>query len=200
MNRKNSNQIFNNLTQKGKDKRDFYRIKKKNKEAFLAVYDRYAEDIYRFVYFKVSSPEEAKDITSAVFLKAWNSLRENEIGEAKSLAAYLYKIARNCIIDHYRQQKPTSSIERETGESLPEIEDKSQNLARQTEINSDMAIVYAKLEELKGEYKEVIILKYINELSLSEIASITGKSRNNVRVIAHRALKALKGLMEEGKK
>ncbi len=197
MNRKNSNQIFDNIIEKGKDRRDFYRLRRKNKEAFLEVYDRYAGDIYRFVYFKVSNVEEAKDITSAVFLKAWNSLRDNEIGESKSLAAYLYKIARNCIIDHYRQKKPTSSIERDTGESLPELKDDNQNLARQTEINSDMTIVYAKLNELKGEYKEVIILKYINELSLSEIASITGKSRNNVRVIAHRALKALKGLMEE---
>lgn len=203
MNKKNS-KIFNNLVRQGKDRKDFYKIKKQNQEAFIEVYDRYVNDIYRFVYFKVKRPEEAQDITSAVFLKAWNSLRDKEPDENKVLTAYLYKIARNCVIDHYRQSRTTLSIETEVEENensfQRELKDEKQNLVKEAELNSDMENVYRKLEELKEEYKEIIILKYVNELTLPEIASITGRTRNNARVRLHRALKALRTLIEEEEK
>ncbi|SRR6056297_1298356 len=204
MNKKNSNKALDNIVRKGKDKKDFYKIKKQNEETFLEVYDRYIDDIYRFIYFKVSKPEEAQDITSVVFLKAWNSLREEESIEDKFLVAYLYKIARNCVIDHYRRSRNNLSLEGDKEEegrgALTDFKDEGQNLARETEIDSEMENVYRKLEELKEEYKEIIVLKYVNELTLSEIASITGRTRNNVRVKLHRALKALRALMEEENK
>jgi RNA polymerase sigma-70 factor (ECF subfamily) len=80
-----------------------YRIQaKQDSEAFGQLYDTYVKQIYRFVYFKVSSREEAEDVTADVFLKTWNYLRENK--EVKSFSGLLYRVARTSIIDLYRSR------------------------------------------------------------------------------------------------
>jgi RNA polymerase sigma-70 factor (ECF subfamily) len=73
---------------------------KQNSEAYGKLYDAYVRQIYRFVYFKVSTHEEAEDITAEVFLKAWRYLQEKK--EVKSFSGLLYRIARNGIVDLYR--------------------------------------------------------------------------------------------------
>jgi RNA polymerase sigma-70 factor (ECF subfamily) len=177
-------------------------VKSKDKEAFLQAYDGYVNDIYRFIYFKIGNSEEANDITSQVFLKTWNYVQENKLKNRATLKALIYKIARNTIIDHYRSNSKAekvnidNNIDDDQGRASIDIEDKSQDIARQAEINSDMEEVRRNLGKLKDEYKEVLILKYVNELSFKEIAAITGKSKSNTRVLAHRALKALRELMQ----
>jgi RNA polymerase sigma-70 factor (ECF subfamily) len=172
-------------------------IKKKDKEAFMQAYDMYLDDIYRFIFFKVKSSEEAQDITSRVFLKTWNQVRENKLGDKKTLKALLYTIARNAVIDHYRNNANISTIDIDSQDSKIDIPDTGQDMIRQAEIDSDMEVVREKMKELKDEYREILILRYINELSFGEIANITGRSKNNARVISHRALKALKDLMSD---
>src|SRR5437868_3511880 len=84
---------------------------KQDPEAYAALYDTYVKQIYRFVYFKVSSHEEAEDITSEVFLKAWHYIQEKR--EIKSFSGLLYRMARNCIIDLYRHKssKPETRLD-----------------------------------------------------------------------------------------
>ena len=67
-------------------------------------YDLYTDSIYRYIYFKVGQDEEARDLTSEVFLKAWNYIQDNKITDYKTLKALFYKIARNLVIDHYRRK------------------------------------------------------------------------------------------------
>ena len=197
--KKGNLKIFDNIIRQGKDYKQFYQIKKKDRDIFIKAYDRYVDEIYRFIYFKISNAEEAQDITSAVFLKAWNSLRDDNRLQEKTLAAYFYRIARNSVIDHYRKNKPVSSIEEGEEENFKYFKDESQDIEKDVVLKSEMENVYKMIDRLKDEYKEIVILKYINELSLKEISNITGKSRNNVRVITHRALKALRELIEEEK-
>ncbi len=170
-------------------------VKKRDKEAFIWAYDNYIDDIYRFIYFKIGSIEEAKDITSKVFLKTWEYIQRNKLESRTTLKALIYKIARNSIIDHYRSIK-TEKIAIDNENFPIDIEDGKQNIGRQAEINSDMEAVQKNLTKLKDEYKEVLVLRYINELSFKEIAKITGKSKTNLRVLSHRALKSLRELME----
>jgi RNA polymerase sigma-70 factor (ECF subfamily) len=172
-------------------------VKKKDKEAFMQAYDLYLDDIYRFILFKVGNAEDAQDITSQVFLKTWNQARENKLADKKTLKALLYTIARNAVIDHYRNNANISKIDIDSQDNQTDIPDKNRDIAGQAEIDSDMEIVLEKMKELKDEYREILILRYINELSFGEIADITDKSKNNVRVISHRALKALKDLMDD---
>ena len=191
--------MSSNLIKKFKNKQALDRLRKRDREAFTEAYDENVSDIYRFIYFKVGSDEEAKDITSAVFLKTWNHIQTNTLESAKTLRALFYKIARNAIIDHYRERGKSQiiSIEEEGGKiDIPFETDEETRL----DTERDIELIRSKLPLLKEEYREVLIMKFINELELEEISDITGKSKGNIRVLTHRALKALKDIMAEDEK
>lgn len=177
------------------DKNLFLRLKKyQDRQAFLSAYDQYADAIYRFVFFKVGNQSEAEDLTSAVFLKCWGYVQDGKLKSAdeyKSLKSFLYKIARNLVIDHYRQRRPLISLE--------EAEELAIDFSQGEALAKDMAteMILAKLKELKSEYRAILILKYVNDLSVTEIAEVLGKTKGNVRVTLFRALEALKNLTED---
>ena len=140
------------------------------------------------MYFKVRTKEEAEDITSEVFLKTWEYIN-NTNRKIDNLNALFYRVARNSVIDHYRsKQKEANIFEEEQLESIKEKRD----FAKEAEIKVDVENVQKHLLKLKEIYREVIILKYIEQFSVNEIAEILGKSKGNVRVLVHRALTALK--------
>jgi len=173
----------------------FSQLKSRNKQAFIKAYDLYVDQIYRFIFFKVGHKEEAEDLTSAVFLKAWNYIQNNNLIDYKSFKSLIYKIARNSIIDHYRKGSQHSNITIDNPDSKLDLIDEKQDIGKQAELASDFAILETKLSELKDEYREVIVLRFVNELSIAEIAEILDKSRGNVRIIVYRALKALRELV-----
>ncbi len=179
------------MRNKFKEKLLLYKIKAKHDpEAFGEIYDEYAEKIYRFIFFKVASEQEAEDLSSEVFLKAWNYL----IGEkpVKSIGALLYTIARNRVIDYYRQKKFEIEATEEMAKQLPE-----DTSVAELEKKADLARVYKALGKLKDEYREIVVMRYLDDLSIAEIASIIQKTRNNVRVLLHRSVSALKDILEE---
>ncbi len=169
------------------------RLKKhKDKQAFIEAYDLYIEQIYRFVYFKVSNKDEAEDITSMVFLKCWNYIHGGNLGDYDTLKPLLYKIARNTIIDHYRRNQSRETVSLDVVAEQP---DDKQNPYEQAATNIDFkTLIEEKLPNLKDEYRDVIVLRFINELSISEIARALGKTPGNVRVLIHRALQSLQGI------
>lgn len=186
-----------NLVKKFKDKQTLSKLKSRDKEAFIGVYDENVKDIHRFVYFKIGSREEADDLTSMIFLKAWNHIQNKTLEDAKTLRALLYKIARNAIVDYYREtgNKVTASLDDE--ENRIEVIDESENPQERLDRAADLELIKAKLPLLKEEYREIIIMKFINDLSLEEIAEVSEKSKGNVRVLLHRALNALRELVEQ---
>jgi len=186
-----------NLAKKFKDKKTLGELKNKDREAFIAVYDQYVGDIHRFVYFKIGSREEANDLTSMIFLKTWNYIQANNLENSKTLRALLYKIARNAIVDYYRENGLKLEISLDDNKNPVEVLDEGQDLAENLENKANLDLIKAKLPLLKDEYREVIVLKFINDLDLREIAEITGKSKGNVRVLLHRALNALRELINE---
>jgi RNA polymerase sigma-70 factor (ECF subfamily) len=180
----------------------FLRLKKhKDKQAFIEAYDLYIEQIFRFIYFKVGDRDEAEDIASMVFLKCWNYVYEGNLGDYQTLKSLLYKIARNTIIDHYRKNQNRKSV------SLDDIAQTSAAIDNDSSPEEKAAVAFdfqkvigEKLPLLKEEYREVIILRFINELSISEIASVLGKTNGNIRVIIHRALESLQQLVKDDNK
>jgi RNA polymerase sigma-70 factor (ECF subfamily) len=177
------------------DKKLLFRIKKKDRDAFLEAYDLYVDDIYRFVYFKTGNEDDARDLTSEVFLKVWNYAQSKGLDGSKSLRAFIYKTARNSVIDYYRKLKEGRvDIGEENENSFP---DEKQNLEEDMAIADDIALIKENLTKLKDEYREVILMRFVDELSFSEIADITGKTIGNIRVLTFRALQALRELIEE---
>ena len=168
-----------------------YRVQtRKDPEAFTKLYDLYVKKIYRFVYFKVSSHEEAEDITSEVFLSSWNYISEGN--KIDSFSGLLYRVARNKVIDLYRKKSKQQAENIEDVE-LADKRDLADDTANKTEIDK----IIKTIHKLKQEYQEVITLSYIDELTTAEIAEITNKGKVAVRVTLHRALKKLRELMGE---
>ena len=177
----------------------FSRLKGRDKEAFIKAYDLYVDPIYRFVYFKIGDEEDARDLTSAVFLKAWNHIQNNSLTDYKTLKALFYKIARNSVIDHYRKKAVQNNLISGYGgegeeNSILNIADEKQDIIKRVGITFDLALVEKKIMELKDEYREIIIMRFTEELSISEMAEILNKSKGNIRILIHRALKALREL------
>ncbi|MFA6551248.1 MAG: RNA polymerase sigma factor [Patescibacteria group bacterium] len=161
----------------------------KDKDAFSALYDLYLDKIYRFIYFKVPTVAEAEDLTSQVFLKIWQMALSERIKIGESFQSLIYKIARNLVIDHYR-----SSAQERNSVSLDEAINiaRHEELDNKTDVKLEMEKIGQKLRKLKSEYQEIIVMHFIDELTIKEIANILDKKRGNVRVTIHRALKALK--------
>jgi len=185
------------VVKKFKEKQLLQQLKHKDKEAFIKVYDEYVQDLYRFIYFKVGREAEAQDLTSLVFLKAWQHIQNNSLSDSKTLRALVYKIARHAIIDHYRESSSKLEVSLDDEDNPIEIVDESQDLSEDLDRKNNLALLREQLPLLKEEYREVIVLRFVNDLSLEEIADVTGKSRGNVRVILHRALASLKEMVEK---
>lgn len=164
--------------------------RKKDPDSFAQLYDTYITRVYRFVYFKVSNREEAEDITSDVFLKAWHYITDPTKKDVDSFSGLVYRIARTTIIDHYRStaKRQTSTLD---GIDIPDTAS-----IEALHNKADAAQIMVALRSLKQEYQEVILLKYIEQYSTAEIAKILEKKATNVRVTLHRALKLLKKTLE----
>lgn len=157
-----------------------------DQETFARLYDAYAERIYRYVYFRVADQEQAEDITSQVFLKAWEKLHTYQAGESPFMA-WLYRIAHNAVIDHYRTKKVSISLE--------EVNPVEVSYADAVDERLDLQVKSQKLrealQELTEEQQQVLILKFVGGLSTSEIAQQLGKRQGAVRALQMRALQGL---------
>jgi len=157
----------------------------KRKE-FSKIYDKFLNSIFRFIFLKVNSEEVAKDLTSETFLRVWEKFKNSEIENPR---AFLFKTARNLITDFYREKAKINSA---SLESLPNLPDPRQNLEEKIVFDERVKLVKKALANLKEEYQEAIILRYIDGLSLKEISEILEKSPSATRVLIHRAILALK--------
>ncbi len=170
------------------------RLRRHDQQAFTELYDSYVAKIYRFIYFKVSSVEAAQDLTSEVFLKVWQYFTEGK--QVKHLQAFIYQVARNLVIDHYRQKANQQTISTDD-EGVAELPDTTVGVDITLQLSSDVEKLEEALRQLKDEYREVIVLRYLDGLSTGEVASILDKSKGNVRVLTHRAIEALREVMSK---
>jgi len=160
------------------------------RKKFSKIYDQYIDKIYRFVFLKVSSQEIAQDLTSETFLRAFESMKTNNIENPQ---AFLYRIARNLVTDHYREKGRTQIV---SAEYTPIIDPKG-DLEERAILNSDMEQVRLAINNLKEDYQNVVIWYYLDDLPVPEIAKMLDRSEEATRVLLHRALKALKNELKE---
>jgi len=163
------------------------------RKIFSQIYDDNIEKIYRFIFLKVSSQDIAQDLCSETFIRAWKSFQD-ESKKIDNPQAFLYKIARNIIIDHYRERGRTEPMIQ--AEMVP-IMDPSVDLEKNVLDASDLEVVKGAMASVKPEYQDIVTLHYVEDLTVPEIAKILGKSEGNVRVTLHRALKSIKNKIEE---
>lgn len=160
---------------------------KQGKE-FLALYDQYSDAMFRFMLFKVSNRETAWDLTQECFLKTWQ-YAANGRKAITNQKAFLYTIARNLVIDHWRAKTKHATVDIEA--ALHVIDD-GNDVHREAVVRDEARYLLRLLKNLPEESREILTLRYTDGLSFEEIAAITGKSNIAIRVHTHRALKKLR--------
>lgn len=163
------------------------------KEQFSQIYDQYIDKIYRFVYLKVNSQETAEDITSKVFTRGWEAFKSPR-EDIKNQGAFLYQIARNAVVDHYREKGRATVV---SADASPEIADPEATAQDAAILSADVGVIKKGIQKLKKEHQDVIIWHYLEDMPIVNIAKLLNKPAGTVRVMLHRGLKELKDIVQE---
>ncbi len=168
-------------------------------EAFALLYEELYTPIFRFVYSKCSDRDLAEDLTQTVFMKSFRALEQFAEDSAYPIA-YFYTIARNLLTDFYRKKKDvliTQKPDEENSTSLFEnIQDGELTPENKLKQKDEKDFIIKLLDHLADNYREVLELKFLHDLSNKEIAKKLNKTEMNIRQIQVRALKKLKALLE----
>jgi RNA polymerase sigma-70 factor (ECF subfamily) len=162
---------------------------KGDKAAFGALYEHYIKPIYNFIYYKTHHKETAEDLVSQVFMKAYNHFASYEADKGP-FSAWLYRIARNTVVDHYRAKKPTS-IDIEDAWDLASEED----VLGDTHNRMLFAEVKKYFKELSSEQRDILTMRIWEQLSYQEIAEALGKSEGSCKMVFSRTITKLREKM-----
>jgi RNA polymerase sigma-70 factor (ECF subfamily) len=153
-------------------------------DSFEAAYESHSRSIYNFLFWRTKDGQLSEDLTSSTFEKAWIS-RDSFHGG--SVQAWLYRIARNLLIDHWRKKQPiyvedVDTLQEDTTATTAELLDKRQRLKE----------LQKALDKLPDDMHLVVTMRFIEGYSSKQVAAGLNLSESNVRVIQYRALKKLK--------
>lgn len=165
-------------------------------EDFENIYIRYSDKIYRYVYLNTRDPYLAEDITSEAFLRIWKNWKKIK---PDFIQALLYKTAKNILIDYFRKHKNNKKI------SLEETVEKGiepsydEDFIGKIQSDDDINKINEALKFLPDNLREVVILRFVNDLSGKEAAEVLKTTEVNIRVLQYRALKKLKEILKDEK-
>lgn len=156
---------------------------------FIALYDEMADQLFRHCFFKVSNRELALDLVQETFARTWEYLAAGK--EVNNVKGFLFKVANNLIIDEYRKKKVVSleTLQEQSGFDAP-VQDH-----KKTIFNVEVDTILQHINKLDDKYREVIIMRYVNDYSPKEIAKILGESENAVSVRINRGIKKVQEML-----
>jgi len=148
-------------------------------DSFGELYDQFLDPIYRYIYLRVSSVEVAEDLAGEVFFKALKSLKKYKKRKNLPFSAWLFRIAKNILIDHYRKHVALDEIP----ETIPD-ESSDADSKKKTNIGIEKKRILTAIQELPEMQSQAIALKYFSELKNQEIAQVLEKSETAVRILS----------------
>ena len=164
-------------------------------EAFGQLYQRHAPAVFRYLFAHLGNRLDAEDLTNEVFLRAWQSLpRYKERGNP--LLAFLFRIAHNALVDQYRRSSAAGGSPAELGAYLP---DEHPGPAELLSAGFEQQELLRLLGRLRADYRTVLTLRFVSDLSPDETARVMQRSPGAVRVLQHRALEALRKHIDKGR-
>ena len=155
-------------------------------EAFAQLYDVYLPKIYRYVYYRVQHKETAEDLVSLAFVKAYEEITGYSSARG-TFSAWLYRIAHNVVIDHYRQRQGTTPLE-DVWDALADGTD----IPRDLDVQAKLMDVERLVSALPSAQRELLLLRLWDGYSYAEIAELTGKSEAACKMSVSRALATLR--------
>jgi len=162
----------------------------RDQDAFGELYDRHVVRVYRHIYYMVGNAAEAEDLTAQAFLRAWEAIPRYQVRGAP-FVSWLLRIAHNLGVSHLRSKRESSQIHEGIVDHKMRRDPESAY-----EQTADEELVRKAITMLREEQRQVIILRFIEDLDYREVAEIIGKSVAAIRVIQHRALNALRKQMK----
>jgi RNA polymerase sigma-70 factor (ECF subfamily) len=165
-------------------------------DRFLKAFDEYSDALFRHAQYRLSDRERAIEIVHDTFTKVWGYLRNGH--QIEAYKPFLYKVLNNLIIDEYRRRKEVSldALLSEEGTSEASFPDLYEGGIEEITFSLDAKKASELLSELPPAYCEVLTFRYIDGLGPKEISALVEASENVVSVRIHRALRALKDLIE----
>jgi len=162
-------------------------------EAFGKLYDRYAAQVFRFIYYRVNDRALAEDFTSETFLRALRRISTISY-QGRDIGAWFITIARNIVFDHTKSAR--FRLELTTGENVEtgHCEDSPETAVLAYLTNTRLLTA---VNELGDEQKECIVLRFLQGLSVSETAAVMGKNDGAIKALQHRAVKRLAGMVAD---
>lgn len=159
--------------------------------ALTEIYDTYAPKIYRYVYRKTGHVSTAQDLTAETFHRFLDALKR-DAGPRDHLSGWLYRVAHNLVVDHYRAQPedPPASVD-DIELAVPATADAS--LAREEEAER----ARWALGQLTDLQQEVMVLRFLEEMSLEEVAQLLNRTVGSIKALQHRAVKSLQRILED---
>lgn len=161
-------------------------------EAFGVLYDRYVDAVYRYVFYRVRNEAEAEDVTSDVFMRALRAIPKYEPRQA--FLAWLYRIARNAVIDRSRRTAARQQVSFEDALAHPNA-DQVVNPDARLLAGSDASVVRVAMQQLTPLQQEILVLRYVEGYDTKTISKLVGKRDGTIRGIEFRALSALRALI-----
>ncbi len=174
-------------TQSQNDSEAVAKIQAGQTDSFIPLYDAYVDKIYRFLFYRINHKETAEDLTSQTFLKAYDNIHSFQ-SDKGTFQAWLYRIAYNLLIDHYRKYKPSYDI------SFAEQIASTDRTEKLVEDYFNQQQVQDLLQQLPEATQELIILRIWEDLPYAEIAKILNKTENSLKMQFSRAMSALRQL------
>lgn len=160
---------------------------------FESIYIKYSDKIYKYIYLNSSDPYLSEDITSEVFLRIWKNWKKIK---PDFMQALLYKTAKNILIDHYRKNKKNKKI------SLEETIEKGiepsydEDMIEKMSKDANLTKIKTAIKELPENLRDVVILRFVNDLSAKEAALVLDSTEVSIRVLQFRALKKLREIIK----
>ena len=156
------------------------------------LYERYESKIYSYIYRRTGSPTIAEDLTGQVFLKMLEAIRSQQ-GWHSSFSGWLYRIAHNLVIDHYRRRERRQHV---SMEDAPTLKSEKHDPVAAAEMNLDADRLRSAIQRLTAEQAQVISLRFLEGYNISEVATMMDKTEGAVKALQYRAVGTLRGLLE----
>jgi len=162
-----------------------------NSEAFSFLYNQNVNRIYNYIFYRVGSEHDAEDITSRVFYRAFGHIKNYE-EKGVPFSAWLYRIAHNLIANWHRDRQRRKEVSLDDQPEIPQRIDLPETVI---EKRQEMELLLRGIRRLAPERQQLILLKFLDDLSNAEIAVIMGRTEGAIKSLYHRALIALKDEM-----
>lgn len=155
------------------------------------IYDRFSGKIYSYIYHRTGDAAASEDLTGEVFVRMLEAIQQDRTWTA-TLQGWLYRIAHNLVVDHFRRQSKRDG---------PELDERWMAPVNPTQTFEGMFYtgqLRAAMRELTEEQQQVIVLKFVEDLTNVQVAEILGKTEGAIKALQHRGLAALRRAMDDG--